>query len=595
MDSSSRSAHFQFIFVKLIASLLLCSCFSAFATTLQPLNITQLDTLTLLPAELLVTKQSQTIDQVRRSQNWQLFRQSDLNPGVSNQAYWLRFTVNNPTDKPVDWVLKGETSYLDNLNVYVRPAGQTEFKLIQLSDRQHFNTRLIEYRTLSMPVSTPALNSQEIYIQAFNQKPDTVSLNFSLVNAAQLDELIARENFLFGLYYGAIGIVVLLSLLAAVLLKHSSAVFYALFLVSNIVFWLMLNGIGFQYIWPNWIWFHNEGFHLVYLAFCLAALEFGKHFLKLKKISLTHYRVFNLLQGLAIFGVILRLLGHYSETLFISYFCLLVLALLMPAAGYKAKQSGLSYAKLFCVAWLFYSIGLILGLLSATTNILPWGMFPLIWLQVASLLEVIFLVAAMTKWVVSIEVDRKKALSLANQDPLTGLGNRRRLQTAYKTYYKEFTQLNRFYSLYMIMLDLDYFKNINDTYGHEAGDYVLKHISQMIKQSCRKQDVAIRFGGEEFAILLPLSNIEQAVKIAERLRSDFEKTPTRYKNIQIRHTLSCGIVEVLSKETELSLDLMMSYADDALYQAKNSGRNIICIYDSNEHNLNKPSTSTISI
>ncbi|MCU4676212.1 sensor domain-containing diguanylate cyclase [Catenovulum sp. 2E275] len=553
---------------------------SALATPANSIDLTQLTSQPIYPAQLLITNKNTQLSQLPLT-DWQNFSAEDINQGISNSAFWLKFTVTNPSSEPFEWLIVGETSYLDNMYVYYQDINN-QYQQLLLSDRQPFSSRPINHRTLAAPIVTDSQQTQTILIKAFHTKPDSISLNFRIMNKDKFQAYLAKENLLFGLFYGAIGFVILISLFAAMLLKQANAVYYALFLIFNCLFWLCLNGLGFQYIWPNNIYFHNEGFHLVYLGFTISALEFGKHFLKLKLNSPIFFYIFNAIQLIAVVGVLLRLAGLYIEILYISFICLLTLAIVMPLASLITWRKGFSYASWCFIAWVFYSAGLIFSLVSAVSSQFSWGMFPLLWLQLASILEVFFLMGAMTKWVVTLESDRKHALDLANQDPLTGLGNRRMLEAAYTEYQTQFIEHPNKFSLFMIMLDLDYFKKINDTYGHQAGDMVLKALSQQIKNNCRKQDVAIRFGGEEFAILLPLNNIDEAWQIAERIRKQFSETPTIYKKRKIHHTLCCGVAEVLSSKIQLDIDEMIRCADQALYKAKQDGRNLNYIYSKNK-------------
>ena len=122
------------------------------------------------------------------------------------------------------------------------------------------------------------------------------------------------------------------------------------------------------------------------------------------------------------------------------------------------------------------------------------------------------------------------------------------------------------------MLDIDYFKNINDTYGHGAGDEVLRHIANLIRQNLRQVDMPGRFGGEEFAIILPHTDLNAAYVTAERLRQCIESTPAVYNSIEIPFSVSIGIATYQDDiENE---DEIYKLADDALYEAKRKGRNL---------------------
>jgi diguanylate cyclase (GGDEF)-like protein len=121
------------------------------------------------------------------------------------------------------------------------------------------------------------------------------------------------------------------------------------------------------------------------------------------------------------------------------------------------------------------------------------------------------------------------------------------------------------------MLDVDHFKRFNDTFGHDAGDVVLKHIGEILKRSVRQGDVACRFGGEEFVVVLPGTGATEAFEVAERVRQSVQKLEVMYRNQSLgRSTVSLGIaVYPLAGETPAQL---IEAADQALYAAKNAGR-----------------------
>lgn len=161
---------------------------------------------------------------------------------------------------------------------------------------------------------------------------------------------------------------------------------------------------------------------------------------------------------------------------------------------------------------------------------------------------------------------------LATHDALTGLPNRE----AYDRRLQEEFQRHRRYGgdLSMLVADLDYFKRINDTYGHQAGDMVLKLMAQTIKNSVRASDFVSRFGGEEFVILMPHTNAEQAMQAAEIIRQQIENTPFHYRQERVQITMSIGISHLTADDE--TPDVLFERSDKALYRAKDEGRNRCC-------------------
>ena len=170
-------------------------------------------------------------------------------------------------------------------------------------------------------------------------------------------------------------------------------------------------------------------------------------------------------------------------------------------------------------------------------------------------------------------------LKHATVDALTGFYNRSQLEVRIK---QEVANAKRRHaSLCGIMTDIDYFKIVNDTYGHAAGDLVLKVVAKIVRSQLREYDIAGRYGGEEFSIILPFTKIEEAQKVAERLRKtieskviDISKVNNESETKEIKITMSLGVYQMQDGDDDSDL---MKKADKALYQAKNTGRNKVVI------------------
>lgn len=157
---------------------------------------------------------------------------------------------------------------------------------------------------------------------------------------------------------------------------------------------------------------------------------------------------------------------------------------------------------------------------------------------------------------------------LSITDGLTGLYNRRHF---FEEAEKEVERAQRYRRpVAAIMLDVDFFKRVNDTHGHAAGDEVLRKIATCCRSEVRELDILGRYGGEEFAILLTESDIEQACQVAERLRARIEAFPFDVKGVSLGLTASLGVAELKDAE---SVESLLDQADQALYIAKQEGRN----------------------
>ena len=159
---------------------------------------------------------------------------------------------------------------------------------------------------------------------------------------------------------------------------------------------------------------------------------------------------------------------------------------------------------------------------------------------------------------------------LIRTDNLTGLYNQRYLLETLALEMERTRRTGRFMAI--IMFDLDHFKQVNDTWGHESGNNVLVSTASLIKKAVRKLDVACRYGGEEFVVVLPNTGLIEAVHVAERIRSTLEATPVDVEGGIINPTASFG-VDIFTDQQNDSPESLISRADSFLYQAKSEGRN----------------------
>ncbi len=167
-----------------------------------------------------------------------------------------------------------------------------------------------------------------------------------------------------------------------------------------------------------------------------------------------------------------------------------------------------------------------------------------------------------------------KLIKRANFDYLTGLSNRGHFMKQGEV---ELSRAIRYHkALSLLMIDIDSFKNINDAYGHQVGDLVLKALSQICQEALRQADIAGRLGGEEFAIILPEADSHMALEVAERLREVVYTTKMNRPNgLPINFTVSIGVTSLDNKN--LDIDMLLNQADKALYEAKRTGRNKVCV------------------
>lgn len=170
----------------------------------------------------------------------------------------------------------------------------------------------------------------------------------------------------------------------------------------------------------------------------------------------------------------------------------------------------------------------------------------------------------------------KTSISLAITDGLTGIYNRRYMDTHLENVMKECLENGR--SLGVMLLDIDHFKEVNDTHGHDVGDQIIKQFASRVSDTIRPADMAVRYGGEEFVVLMPGTDIENSERVAERVREIMANQPfevTTEEGVLLK-TCSIGVTS-LNRAGGDGMHSLLKRADEALYEAKNSGRNKVCV------------------
>ncbi|WP_297795653.1 diguanylate cyclase [uncultured Marinobacter sp.] len=162
----------------------------------------------------------------------------------------------------------------------------------------------------------------------------------------------------------------------------------------------------------------------------------------------------------------------------------------------------------------------------------------------------------------------------AKHDALTGLANRREALAQLESEYQRYLRNSRLFSV--LLMDIDLFKNVNDNHGHHIGDEMIKLVASTLSEQCRKVDTLARWGGEEYLVLLPETNTEEAVKTANRIREAVSRKSVNAEGHAINATISVGVATIRNAE---SVDRLLQRADEGLYRAKTLGRNTVCDFD----------------
>jgi len=184
----------------------------------------------------------------------------------------------------------------------------------------------------------------------------------------------------------------------------------------------------------------------------------------------------------------------------------------------------------------------------------------------------VFVGISSTAQIVSMQYNMERLELISKTDSLTGLYNRRYIIEKLENEFINYKQTKKNFAL--ILADIDHFKNINDSFGHDCGDQILKTVAKNLQDAVQEQGMVSRWGGEEFLILLPETEIEDARILADKIRKFIEEEIIEYNGIQVSITLTFGVT--VNEDYE-KIDDTIKKADDALYQGKNQGRNCVVL------------------
>lgn len=259
---------------------------------------------------------------------------------------------------------------------------------------------------------------------------------------------------------------------------------------------------------------------------------------------------------------------HKSETAFFVFIAVILAAGVMIFHAYDVLFSIANslahpdrYADIAYLSKLLFATGL---LLVTTLFVGLFFIFPLIRRQVKEENKL----RAMTETLSARSLNLERA---ALTDGLTGMQNRRYFDDALKEYLGEFRRIER--PIGLMIVDLDHFKQINDTHGHDVGDEVLRAVAGCLRDMTRFHDVVARLGGEEFAVVAPNMDAEALVRFAERIRKAIGGMAVVSGNVRLKITASVGLAVWDRKE---GAEALFRRADQQLYQAKKTGRNRVC-------------------
>jgi diguanylate cyclase len=567
----------------------------------------------------------------KESLHWIKNKKNHINFGFSSNVYWLKIEVINNNEYVRDWVLEINSPMLDHVDAYVvNEQGEVE-SYFYAGDQIEVKYKSIKHPHMLFAPAFPYKSLRSIYIRIESQGAIQVPLTLWQWQEFSYYSLI---YFLWqGIFYGMVLIMALYSFVVWLFERESINLTYTIYILLFTIFQVSINGIGFQFLWPNQPWLN----HLVTplsLALVLASVNyFICEFFETKEFS---PRLHLFLMIFLVFYIVMGI-----SNIFLPYYLAIEIAFYMAAFAifqvilitiYMLKINHPN-ARYFSLAWLVFIAGAAM-LAGNKFGIIPISIYSEYGMQFGAGLEMMFLSLALADRLsnsqrgkilaqeeslmlaqqvqeakdeiylnetkkFNLEKENSRNLeilvkertielnsamekltvvnnelqTISNTDALTKLNNRYYFNEHWRIEHKRAIRENS--ELAIIMLDVDHFKFVNDRYGHPAGDYCLTQVANCIsKHVARDHDIACRYGGEEFVVILPGTDENGAVLVAQNIRKEVERLEIHWEEQKIKLSISLGVSYLeISHERSLDRQYLINQADQALYKAKSQGRN----------------------
>ncbi len=543
-------------------------------------------------------------------------RGGEANWGYTKATIWLAIPLSTRAQVTSEWLLEVGFSTLDRVELYV-PRQDGGFDMQMAGDLQPFAERPFPHRNLVFPIHIPPNSHETLFLKVTSRGSMTVPVKLWQHDALHQHDQVNYS--VLSIYFGSLLALGLYNLLLYLSTREKIFLSYVAFVMAMAVSQLSLCGLGNQFLWPTWPAWGDAAFSSGTAATGFFGALFSRIFLTTKEKFPKIDRLFLLMVAVFAFAAVSVLFIPYGVAAMLTGISGFIFAALATWSGFYCMRHGHAGARLFLMAWLLLLAGVALlalrnfGLIS-TNNLTLHGM------QIGSSLEMLLLSFALadrfnmmrlekeqaqdealkvkqlmvdtlrrTEHELEQKVlDRTRAMNEANQllrdnetklqhmalhDPLTGLANRLMLND---TLDKSIARSQRDNAiLALLLIDLDGFKEVNDTLGHTAGDSLLQIIAERLKATTRNMDTVARLGGDEFVVLLEnLPETDAALRVADQLIKQIS-LPVELPMGTTSVSASIGIA-FYPQNAHDALQLLKS-ADKAMYAAKASGRNRWCV------------------
>ncbi|MCV2358373.1 sensor domain-containing diguanylate cyclase [Paucibacter sp. TC2R-5] len=491
-------------------------------------------------------------------------QQQVLNFGIGAPPVWLRLALHNPGAQAVEMRLLAGTTWLDSVALY-QLQGDKLLTQVHTGDEQAGAQGLTPVLGFVFALRLPPGDS-ELFLRVASVDP--MLLPLELVTPGQLAQRRLQTGYFYGLVYGFLFALCVYNLLLFAGLRQRSYLYYALYLATLIAMNMAYTGHGQAWFWPGAVYWQLYIIVVLIVLFGCSGLLFAARFLALREHAPRALRAVQWFCGLGLLGMLAAVLGdwHLAATL-LAFFFVTIFTFAMVGLGWLTLRQRRRAGRYFLIAALCGMVGTLVTTLS-TWSVIPFKTWTFHALEVGLMFEASLLALALAFWVRQQQDAALRAEQMARLDPLTQLRNRRAFLEQAAAPWS--TSLRNSRPLSLIMLDLDHFKQINDEMGHAAGDKALVKVARLLEQCCRAGDILARWGGEEFVLLMPETDLQQACLLAERLRLSIENSRPALNNVAPLLTASIGVAE---RVQAARLEDLINAADAKLFEAKHLGRN----------------------
>lgn len=502
---------------------------------------------------------------------------SQFTKGYKYENAWFKIDIINKS-KNEDFVLYFTESIWSTLDLYTKENGS--WKVQKNGLHIPLKDRTIQDSSPAYPLHLQTGESISLYV-----KGSTIASQIGEFQIYTKDEYYKPTRITQSQWYIIYSFIlfsfILLNIYNFIMTKESIYGYYILYVFIYIVFVSMHSGIYINFGLPTW----DEGLHTLGVLTLLSLLLFSREFLELKKTYPTMEKIFT---GLAIGAFVFTLLlsqnvpyATVASNIFFSVSLIIIIY-----AAIMVKKNGFKTATYYLIALMLYLPSMAMMAMNFNTFLDNTDLTRYSFLG-GAFFEIFLFTLILTNRYKDIRKLNNLLVVKTNElenlrgelekesvtDFLSGLYNRRYFFEISHNSYSRAQRYNK--ELSVVMIDIDNFKAINDTYGHQSGDTVIQTISQIIQNLLRDADTPARYGGEEFIILLPNTTKDESFHMAERIRQKIESTTVNFLDANKHNiTVSIGITQ-LDFKNDANVEQVILRADAALYKAKDNGKNRI--------------------